>query len=176
MKTIKIKNAEHPLAFDYYITENGDVISGKYKRRLSTVLDKDGYVKVTLTSPEKKRHRYSVHRLMMENFCPRLDIGLLQVNHIDGDKQNNRLKNLEWCTCGQNIKHACENGLRHNQQGASNNASRYSEETILLAIDMLKSKKYTGAYIDKYPGFPKDYANMIRRKERWTHLTKDIEF
>lgn len=112
----------------------------------------------------------------MENFCPRLDMGLLQVNHIDGDKQNDRLKNLEWCTCGQNIKHACENGLRHNQQGASNNASRYSEETILLAIDMLKSKKYTGAYIDKYLGFPKDYANMIRRKERWTHLTKDIEF
>ena len=53
MKTIKIKNAKHPLAFDYYITENGDVISGKYKCRLPTVLDKDGYVKVTLTSPEK---------------------------------------------------------------------------------------------------------------------------
>ena len=56
------------------------------------------------------------------------------------------------------------------------NASKYSEETILQAIEMLKSHKYTGAYIDNYFGFPSDYANMIRRGERWTCLTKDIDF
>lgn len=176
MKTMKIINAKYPLAIDYYITDTGDVISGKYNRKLSTALDKDGYVKVTLTSPGKTRHRYSVHRLVMENFCPREDMSELQVNHIDGNKQNNNLSNLEWCTCKQNIKHACENGLRHDQSGTNNNASKYSEETILQAIEMLKSHKYTGAYIDNYFGFPSDYSNMIRRGERWTCLTKDIDF
>lgn len=48
MKTMKIINAKYPLAIDYYITDTGDVISGKYNRELSTALDKDGYVKVTL--------------------------------------------------------------------------------------------------------------------------------
>ena len=37
----------------------------------------------------------------MENFCPREDMSELQVNHIDGNKQNNNLSNLERCTCKQ---------------------------------------------------------------------------
>lgn len=150
--------------------------SGKYNRKLSTQLDKDGYVKVCLTSPGKTRHRYSVHRLMMENFCPKEDMKNLQVNHIDGNKQNNCLSNLEWCTCKENIQHAMKNGLRHDQKGESNNASKYSEEQILQAIDMLKSKKYTGKEIDEKLGFCSDYTNGIRRGEHWPHLTKNINF
>ena len=41
---------------------------------------------------------------------------------------------------------------------------------------MLKSGKYTGKYIDEKFGFPSDYANSIRRHERWSCLTKNIVF
>lgn len=172
----KITISKYPLSVDYYLTESGDVYSGKYNRKLSTQLDKDGYVKVCLTSPGKTRHRYSVHRLMMENFYPREDMKDLQVNHIDGNKQNNCISNLEWCTCKENIHHAMKNGLRHNQKGENNNANKYSEEQILQAIDMLKSKKYTGKEIDEKLGFCSDYANGIRRREHWPHLTENINF
>ena len=172
----KIIISKYPLSVDYYLTENGEVYSGKYHRRISTSLDKDGYVKVALTSPGKKRHRYSVHRLMMENYYPVEGMDKLQVNHIDGNKQNNKLSNLEWCTAKENTHHAMRMGLRHNQQGESNNGHKYTEEQILTAIEMLKSKKYTGKQIDNTLGFCDDYANAIRRGERWQHLTKDIDF
>ncbi len=172
----KITISKHKLKMDYFLTEDGRVWSGKYKRPLSTALDRDGYVKVTLVSPGKKRHRYSVHRLMMENYYPVEGMEYLQVNHIDGNKQNNNLSNLEWCTCKENIHHAIKNNLRHDQKGQNNNASKYTEEQILLAIEMLKSKKYTGKEIDKKSGFCSDYANSIRRGEHWAHLTKDINF
>lgn len=173
---IKIVNAKHELKYDYYLSEDGKVWSSVYNRPLSPSLDKDGYEKVSLASPNGKRHRYSVHRLMMENFRPREGMENLQVNHIDGNKQNNKLSNLEWCTCRENIRHACKHGLRHNQKGENNNANKYSEEIINQAIEMILSKKYTGAEIDRKLGFSKDYANTIRRKERWTSLTDKIEF
>lgn len=172
----KIENSKYQLKYDYYVTEDGRVYSDFMKKYLSTMLDKDGYVKVRLTSTDNRRHRYSIHRLVMENYCPVENMNSLQINHKDGNKQNNNLSNLEWCTCQENINHACVNGLRHNQKGENNNGHKYSEETILKVIDMLKSKKYTGKQIDDVFGFPSDYSNSIRRKERWAYLTENIDF
>lgn len=108
----KIEISKYPLKYDYFLTEDGKIYSSFSGRYLSTVLDRDGYVKVRLMSTDGKRHRYSVHRLMMENYYPRADMKDLQVNHIDGDKQNNSLSNLEWCTCSENVKHAFALGLK----------------------------------------------------------------
>ena len=170
-----ITNCKYDLKYNYYITDDGRIYSEKTHKFLSTQLDKDGYVKCRMISTDNKRHRYSVHRLLMENFCPREDMVNLQVNHIDGNKQNNHIENLEWTTPSENTKHAFSINLK-TQKGINNNANKYSEEVILKAIEMLLSKKYTGAEIDRQLGFCKDYANSIKRKERWTHLTKDIDF
>nr|DAF58718.1 MAG TPA: homing endonuclease [Siphoviridae sp. ctxMM9] len=64
-----------------------------------------------LISTDGARHRYSVHRLVLENYNPVDGMETLQVNHIDGDKQNNNLNNLEWVTCQENILHAYKNNL-----------------------------------------------------------------
>lgn len=176
MRMIDIAICKRPLGGMYKITDDGRVFTIKYQRFLDTVVDKYGYLKVRLVSTDGGRHRYSVHRLVLENFNPVDGMDKLQVNHIDGNKKNNALSNLEWTTPKENVLHACAHGLRHNQQGACNNASKYSEETILQVIDMLKSGEYTGKYIDEKFGFSSDYANSIRRHERWGYLTKDIVF
>lgn len=53
-----------------------------------------------------------VHKVEMETFYNRKHSNL-DVNHIDGVKNNNNIKNLEWCTRSENIKHAYSTGLKH---------------------------------------------------------------
>lgn len=112
MQKILITKSKHELAYDYYITDDGRVWSEKTKKYLATNLDKYGYVKVRLVSPNSKRHTYSIHRLMLENFNPVENMEELQVNHIDGNKLNNHLNNLEWTTPHENVQHAFDIGLK----------------------------------------------------------------
>lgn len=69
-----------------------------------------GYKKVIL-SKKGKGKQFFVHRLVAETFLDRKDKSL-QVNHIDGRKENNHLANLEWVTAKENTQHAIKNGLR----------------------------------------------------------------
>lgn len=67
------------------------------------------YKVVSYMEKGKQRHAY-VHRLIAEAFIPNPD-GLPQVNHKDGNPENNRAENLEWCTAQYNIQHAYRTGL-----------------------------------------------------------------
>ncbi|MGE7271389.1 NUMOD4 domain-containing protein [Brevibacillus panacihumi] len=72
--------------------------------------DKDGYYKVWL-SKESKKKPFFVHRLVATAFIPNPHNHPV-VNHIDGDKKNNSVDNLEWCSISHNSRHAFEIGLR----------------------------------------------------------------
>lgn len=175
MRTVKITHCKYQLKFDYYVSDNGSVYSEASNKTLSYALDRDGYVKVRLGSVDGKRHRYSVHRLVLENFNPVDGMENLQVNHKDGNKRNNKLENLEWVTCSENNKHKYSIGLA-SQKGEKNNASKLSEKEVLEIIDMLLSKKYTQKEIgDKY-GVGADCVGAIKRKENWKYLTQNIDF
>lgn len=70
---------------------------------------KNGYLAVNLYINNKCKHYY-IHRLVAEAFIPNSN-DLPCVNHIDGNKENNSLENLEWCTRSENEKHAYKNDL-----------------------------------------------------------------
>lgn len=69
-------------------------------------INPNGYLIVTLNSKQ-----VSLHRLVAPHFLPN-PYGYSQVNHKDGNKQNNHFSNLEWCSAEQNTQHALETGLR----------------------------------------------------------------
>lgn len=70
---------------------------------------KRGYVQILLIKKAEQK-LYLCHRLVAEAFIPNLN-NYSEINHIDGNKQNNYVKNLEWCTHSENIKHAYNKSL-----------------------------------------------------------------
>ena len=104
---------------NYRINKQGQVFSNyKYKtnipcdtwREVKPVLDKGvGYFIVTLTNQGKRSNKF-IHRLLATHFIPN-PLNKPQVNHIDGNKQNNDLSNLEWVTSQENSRHAVDTGL-----------------------------------------------------------------
>lgn len=87
---------------DYFIREDGKVFHGE--RELKTHLDKNGYVQIGITTNGKTK-TYKVHRLVAKAFIPNV-LNLKEVNHLDGDKRNNDVSNLEWCDHKHNLGHA----------------------------------------------------------------------
>lgn len=175
MKRKLIKNARYELKYNYYALEDGNIYSECTHKNLSWQKDKNGYAKVQMISTDGKRHRYSVHRLVLENFMPIENMENLQVNHIDDNKWNNNLANLEWVTASENSKHAYSIGLK-NQTGEHNNASKLTEENVKEIIEMLLSKKYTQAEIGKKFNVKADTIGAIKQKKNWKHLTENIDF
>lgn len=76
------------------------------KQQLST----KKYLQVRLYDKKGKGKTLKVHRLVAQAFIPNPN-NLPQVNHIDGNKQNNNVNNLEWVSNYENIQHAIKNGL-----------------------------------------------------------------
>lgn len=92
-----------------------------------------GYKKVSIA---KKSH--SVHRLVLMAFTKKPDENnYYEVNHIDGDKLNNKVSNLEWVTKSQNIKHAYDKGLAVTRKGESCNLTKL-DDCQVLAIHTLR--------------------------------------
>ncbi|WNA13867.1 HNH homing endonuclease [Enterococcus phage vB_Efa_VP14] len=86
----------------YKISDLGNVYSCKYNRCLKP--SGDNYLHVVL-SKNKKTTTHNIHRLVAETFIPNPE-NKPQVNHVDGDKYNNTVSNLEWITAKENIIHA----------------------------------------------------------------------
>ena len=82
----------------YFADENGHIWSESKQDYLTEYEDKNGYKKVVLMTTDKppsKGHRFSVHRLILETFNPVRNMNELQVDHINGNHQDNRLENLQ---------------------------------------------------------------------------------
>jgi hypothetical protein len=126
-----------------------------------------GYYLVNLHKNGKIK-TYSVHRLVGIAFISNPD-NKPEINHIDGNKTNNRADNLEWCTHLENIEHAYIIGL-HTQKGEKNGHSKLTDVQVLE----IRKKYDTGKYIqqelaDEY-NVSIGAISAITTNKNWSHL------
>ena len=109
-----------PLFPQYLINKDGLVINTTNKRINAHSEMTKGYYQCSI-----KGKKYLVHRLIAMTFIPNPE-NKEQVNHIDGDKKNNNIANLEWATSRENADHATALSLRHHRR-----ISREQQSTIV---------------------------------------------
>lgn len=109
----------------YEVSSHGRVKRLRTKRRcgnsirvyqekvLSPYTNNKGYLMIDLVDEHGVRHKNSVHRIVAEVFLEKTNKEY-EVNHIDCNKKNNRVDNLEWCSKKQNVRHAYNSGLMKN--------------------------------------------------------------
>ena len=95
----QVSNMGNVRSLNYHLTGKTQILRPRFNGR--------GYLRVILCK-DRKGKGHSVHRLVAATFLPNPD-GLPQVDHIDEDKTNNRVENLEWCDCAHNINHGTHN-------------------------------------------------------------------
>lgn len=123
---------------NYYITLTGKVFNLKTMKWLNPFIANNGYYSVCLYNKDGGKF-YLVHRIMAQTFLPKDDTRNF-VNHIDGNKKNNLLCNLEWCTHQENMQHAWECGLSKTSEKQRQNG-RNTIHIALKAANELKRKK-----------------------------------
>ena len=97
--------------FSHFKRHNqGWIILPEPRRELKPCPARKGYLKVFLGKGNGEKLSISVHKLVALAFIPNPD-NKPQINHIDADKNNNRVENLEWVTNEENHRHKCEHGL-----------------------------------------------------------------
>ena len=153
---------------DYEVDTNGRVWSFKsgIKTEKKLSFRANGYLSVGLSTNGKFKNCL-VHRLIMLTFCGESN---LQVNHIDGDKTNNNLTNLEYCTASENIRHAFKTGL-NKSKGEGNTNSKLTEKDV-IGIKTALLAPYRGINVDlgrKY-GVKNVTISSIRSGRSWKHV------
>lgn len=104
----------------YEVSDTGLVKSLRTNKILSQ-RQWDNYLVVGLRNKEGTNTTKGVHRLVMEAFCPLENYNDMTVNHIDHDKLNNQLSNLEWMTNADNVRESFVAGLhKQNHKGGNN--------------------------------------------------------
>ena len=118
------------------------------------------------------RKAIPVHRLVATSFIVNND-NLPEVNHIDGNRNNNKVENLEWSSRKDNMKHAFDNGLINNI-GINHGNNIYAESQI-IEVKKLLLLKLPHKQIEEITGVKKGTIEQISRNKQWKHITIKIE-
>ena len=125
----------------YAVTLFGQVWSEYKCAWMKPSVTEKGYLTVEL---RKGGHRFKarIHRLVAEAFIPNPD-NLPEVNHKDGDKTNNQVSNLEWCTHSDNLKHAYRTGLEKVVYGTDHHRSKLTRDQVEYIRKVYKKRDLT---------------------------------
>lgn len=161
----KVKSLEN-----YCINEDGLILNVRTRGVIRPSIGKKGYLQVCLTN----KNTYSIHRLAALTFIENKE-NKTEVNHIDGNKLNNHISNLEWNTTQENLEHKRINNLgktlkaKLSATGINNSQAKLDEEDVIFIrtncetiIDIKKFSKELNVSIAT--------IYDIKNRRSWTHI------
>ena len=161
----KVKSLEN-----YCINEHGLILNIRTRGVVRPSISKKGYLQVCLTN----KNTYSIHRLVALTFIENKE-NKTEVNHIDGNKLNNHISNLEWNTTQENLEHKRINNLgktlkaKLSATGINNSQAKLDEEDVIFIrtncgtkIDIKKFSKELNVSIAT--------IYDIKNRRSWTHI------
>lgn len=149
----------------YFVDEEGSVYGPK-RNKLCLTKSKKGYLRVKIDKRGKVFTK-PVHRLVAETFIPNPENKPF-VNHIDGDKTNNSVENLEWVTALENSKHAVD--VLGIGRGATHSQVKHSEDLVHDICRRLEDKQ-RNVDIAKALEVPREMITRIRMGKSWRHIS-----
>ena len=151
---VRFKNVLSLFDGKYEVDSTGAVFSNARTKRVELVgkVTKHGYRLLLLTVNHKRLYKM-VHRIVAEAFFPNPN-NYPEVNHKDGNKLNNAVSNLEWCTSSQNQKHAVDAGL-------------HKTKINMEVANQIRFASGSYSQIAKQFNVGKTLIGMIKRGELW---------
>ena len=154
----------------YQVTKIGDVV--RNSRILKTTI-RNGYKSVCLSIDNIKQTHY-VHRLVAETYIPNPN-NLPCVNHIDGNKLNNDVSNLEWVSHKENSQHASKMGLNDYQKTRKTKNNVSARKLTMTQANEIRSKFVSGSRthgahaLGREYGIPHTAVLLIIKGKTYTH-------
>ena len=155
---------------NYDVSSEGQVRNKQTKQIKSLRYSNKGYARVTLYPSGKT---YSVHRLVAENFIINPN-NYPSVNHKDGNKANNKLENLEWCTPKQNTRHAIDviQTMTTADWSGIKNPEHKLDYGLVYSIKFGLLGQLSNFRLEKMLGVQEETIRRIKVNELWKHVVE----
>lgn len=159
----------------YQVSNMGRVKSLNYnhtlEERILKNIKSNGYYYRVMLYKNKKGKSIRIHRLVGNAFIKNPD-NKPCINHIDGNKSNNRVDNLEWCTYKENTEHAFITGMMVNRdtKGIKNCKSKLNNVQVLEIREKYSTGKYTYQELADEYNVHKSTIELIINRKLWKHI------
>lgn len=157
----------------YMVSYDGQIYDTKKQKIVKAHKDKrNGYMNYTFCDEGSGLYGTKrVHRIIAKTFIPN-PADFPVVNHLDNDRTNNRVDNLEWTTQSENIRYALNQGRLHIESGETHPFAKYTDEQIREVCELLQAG-YTNTEIGKMTDVNTHYVSGIRNRQWRKDISKD---
>lgn len=156
----------------YVVSTDGDIYNIETGKKLVPEITTRGYQRVLIYYKGKRKH-CSVHRLVADAYLPNPRC-LPEVNHKNGNKLDNTVYNLEWCTGKYNVRHSYDMGLNHSGDDSCN--ASMTNKTAMLIAQCFEDNVLTMTEISNLTGVSKRVLKHIFYGECWQRVVKGYDF
>jgi hypothetical protein len=156
----------------FMISDNGELLRINSNKILKQRKNKQGYMCVCVSLGSKTNLKnIKIHRAVMESFSI-IDESRPHINHIDFNKTNNSITNLEWCTAKENYAHSRERTIERTPRGEGFSRSKLKNEDIIFIRNnyIPYNKEYGARPLSRHFGVLHEEIRKIVKREVWKHI------